>query len=521
MVHRTDNQPAEAAGPKMDEGSSLTVLVIGQSEVWHVSGEILHCLILLGYGIRLLGVIDLSQGDGNDLVDEHSGEFSVDKLRTLFQAEPPDLVIVTSDEQRLRQNIAGMLPAPSRFMDAFSIDLIQSMRQTYSPAASRPAGMDHAEIMKEALISGPETWTMVVDEDLTVLDIDDNLVERTGLRKTDCINAPCYRVLRGLPDPCFNEGEICVAWQVLRTGRSAHTIREDYITEEASRFYTISGYPMRNEDVERRSVLLVWKDVTEGIKPVLDRRTEDIKESFSYVLRHDKMVALGKLAAAAVHEINNPVQGILTFAKLIKQSLNKETYSPEELDRFRRYLDLIADESARCGKILKNLLSFAKKGEMDKNAVDMRAVVDETYMLIRNRLHLQGVSFETSFAEDLPLIEADRDQMKQVVLNIIMNAMEAMPNGGAIKLEGNRDHAEDQIILTISDTGPGIPKEALTKIFEPFYTTKHKTKGVGLGLSVVYGIVTQHGGDIEISGEPGQGAVFTISLPAHRKTREE
>src|SRR5208283_2809773 len=135
--------------------------------------------------------------------------------------------------------------------------------------------------------------------------------------------------------------------------------------------------------------------------PLLDRQAESIRKNFLHFLHQDKMVALGKLAAAAVHEINNPIQGILTFSKLMISTLNQETIPPEEVPKFRRYLELIASESSRCGQILRNLLSFARQGELEKDFFDIHELLEELFLLTGNRMELQGITLNRDVAADL------------------------------------------------------------------------------------------------------------------------
>jgi len=271
----------------------------------------------------------------------------------------------------------------------------------------------------------------------------------------------------------------------------------------------------------KNSVVIVWKDVTKGMGPVVDGQVRSIREIFLHYLHQDKMTALGKLAAAAVHEINNPIQGILTFAKLMRRSLEGDSLPEQELPKFRTYLDLIARESARCGQILRNLLSFARQGDLRKSRFHINPLLDEIVLLTRNRMELQGISLCRDIDEKVPPLYGDRNQIKQAILNLILNSVEAMPKGGIISVAADPDPDTRSVRISISDTGSGIPEDLKRSIFEPFVTTKQDGKGVGLGLSVVYGIVTQHGGSIRLESEEDKGATFILNLPAFSQDREK
>lgn len=494
---------------------SLKVLVIGESHALDQADAIINSLRLLGYDITLLGVIDqtaVSEGSTPESLPEWAKE--------LVGTTPPDLLILASDSHSIREDLSRLLSPQTQVLDGFALKIIEELSHVSGQLAAARNKLESVELIKEVLMSGPGVSIMVVDEDLQIVEISDAILARTKMAQEDCLNRPCHWVLRKRLEPCPVTVGTCVVRDVLRTGRSVHTVREERRKDGMEVFFTISGYPLRRDEYGKRNVLVVWKDVTQAMTPVLDRQAQDIRQTFSETLRQDKMVALGKLASAAVHEINNPIQGILTFAKLIRQSLHKESYSIKERERFCSYLDLIATESARCGKILRNLLSFARKGDLRRSQVDLGGLFDEIMLLMEHRMKLQGIGFCREKANSIPLIYGDRDQIKQGLLNLILNAVEAMPCGGFLSLSADTHPDGEHVVIKIEDTGVGIPKHVQSKIFEPFYTTKEDGKGVGLGLSVVYGIVAQHGGTVEVESEQGQGTTFTLTLPMSSETSD-
>ncbi|MGO9566879.1 MAG: sensor histidine kinase, partial [Desulfomonilaceae bacterium] len=210
---------------------------------------------------------------------------------------------------------------------------------------------------------------------------------------------------------------------------------------------------------------------------------------------------------------NNPIQGIVSFAKLMRQSFDKESLTREEMERFRSYLDLISAESERCGKIVQGLLSFARKKNLRKSAVDLTKIFEDIALLIGNRMKIQGISLRIEKPRITPIAHCDGDQIKQALLNIILNSVEAMPNGGLITVSTEPSPDEKSLIMRIQDTGPGIPENVRSKLFEPFFTTKKDGHGTGLGLSVVYGIMWQHGATIEVESTKEKGTTFIVSLP--------
>jgi two-component system NtrC family sensor kinase len=354
---------------------------------------------------------------------------------------------------------------------------------------------------------------MQVDEDFKIKEINNAILRRTKMKRKGCLGRACHWVLHRIIEPCHQRGYKCALMDVLATGQVTHSMREDVREDGSPRYYTISWYPLRKDERGKKGLLIIWKDVTQSMDRVLDRQARNIRENVSQLCHEDRMIALGKLAAAAVHEINNPIQGILIFSKLMRSSLEGDTVTPEQLEKFRNYLDLMASESARCGQILRNLLSFARQSDLRKTAIDLRPLLDEVVLLVGNRMELQNITFEREIDDKLPPIYSDRDQIKQALLNLILNAIEAMPNGGMIRVTAEIQSRGNKVRIRVSDTGSGISKEMQRNIFEPFVSTKGEGKGVGLGLSVVYGITTQHGGTIEVDSEEGKGATFTLNLP--------
>jgi two-component system NtrC family sensor kinase len=220
------------------------------------------------------------------------------------------------------------------------------------------------------------------------------------------------------------------------------------------------------------------------------------------------MVSLGKLAATVAHEINNPLAGISTYARLLRKGLSPDA-------KGQRALTMMEEEARRCGRIVRNLLLFSRDQGANLEEINLGELVDRDVMLVQHGADLGAVEIRIEIEEGLPPLYADRGQIQQLLLVLFMNAIEAMPDGGLLSLRAERG-GEDEVVLTVSDTGCGIPPEQQSQVFEPFFTTKEEGKGVGLGLAVAYGIVERHGGRIQLDSVPGQGTTFTVYLPRMR-----
>ncbi|MGA9391779.1 MAG: ATP-binding protein [Candidatus Sulfotelmatobacter sp.] len=245
----------------------------------------------------------------------------------------------------------------------------------------------------------------------------------------------------------------------------------------------------------------------------VDEKTKELRSAHEHMLHVEKMASLGKMAAVVAHEVNNPLSGILTYAKLLRKWVGSGQVVREKREESTQCLELIAAESRRCGELIKNLLSLSRTAPMNLQSTDLHAVVDRCLMLVRHQLDLGGVELQIKIADDLPLVPCDPAQIEQVLIALIMNAIDAMPRGGNLWLETQMKEDAGEVVIRMRDDGAGIAPDILPHIFEPFLTTKESGHGVGLGLAISRGIVERHNGRIEVESELGRGTTFTITLP--------
>jgi two-component system NtrC family sensor kinase len=239
----------------------------------------------------------------------------------------------------------------------------------------------------------------------------------------------------------------------------------------------------------------------EGVK----QQMTELKQTQAQLVQSTKLAAIGELAANIAHEINNPLTTVLGFASFIAERLKPE-------DPMREELTLIQDEASRARDIVRDLLQFSRQRDFMPETANLNHVLDQVVTMVRRQGAFGIVSVAEEYAPDLPTVEVDVSRIKQVFLNIINNAVYVMPNGGTLTVRTKADHRGVRVEL--EDTGPGIAPEHRDRIFDPFFTTKPEVSGTGLGLSVSLGIVQSHGGTIDVQSAPGQGATFTIKLPA-------
>jgi len=231
------------------------------------------------------------------------------------------------------------------------------------------------------------------------------------------------------------------------------------------------------------------------------------------ILHQDKMMSLGRLAASVVHEINNPLSGILNYVRLMIRILKKGNIGEEKKEKFERYLDLVEKETHRCSQIVSSLLTFSRKSTPSFEKIEIHDLIERCVILSQHKLELSNIILERNVNPNLPLVSGDMNQLQQCMINLIFNAVDSMTHGGILKLEGRYDSENKKVVIMVQDNGPGISRENIPHIFEPFFTTKDEGFGVGLGLSTVYGIMEYHKGTINVESHPGEGATFFLRLP--------
>jgi two-component system NtrC family sensor kinase len=252
------------------------------------------------------------------------------------------------------------------------------------------------------------------------------------------------------------------------------------------------------------------QELMDGLERQVEDRTAALRAAQNRLVQSEKLASLGKLSASIAHEINNPLSGILTSSKLLLRILAEGSLPDTALPMFTRHLGLVERETYRCTAIVRNLLDFARQREPTFTETDVNACLDEALSLLRNQIALQRVTLEKRF-EALPHVTADFGQLRQAFVNVVANACEAMEGGGTLTVVSRLIDDGATIEIDVQDTGPGIAPEHLSKILDPFFTTK--SRGTGLGLSVVYGVVSRHGGRLDIESEPGRGTRVLIRLP--------
>jgi two-component system NtrC family sensor kinase len=273
----------------------------------------------------------------------------------------------------------------------------------------------------------------------------------------------------------------------------------------------VSFNHMTQELKKAQAENLQW---TQTLEDRVRQKTGELERAYRSLTQSEKMASLGKLAATVAHEVNNPLAGILTYSKLLSRMAGKGFNDNQRLSEAKNYLHIIEGESRRCGGIVKNLLTFARQTPINPQRNDLNEIVERCLLLIGHQVGLQNIELEKSLEPHLPPLYCDTGQVQQALLVILMNAIEAMPQGGRLSVQSAYDPTRRLGRVVVTDEGSGIPPEVLSHIFEPFFSTKSEEgRGTGLGLAIALGIVQQHGGNIEVVSTPQKGTAFTVLLP--------
>lgn len=264
---------------------------------------------------------------------------------------------------------------------------------------------------------------------------------------------------------------------------------------------------LRSADAELRS----W---SRTLEERVQEKSRELEKVNRHMIQVEKTASLGKMAATVAHELNNPLSGILTTAKLLDRKMNRLLPEGDEKERTKESLDLIRSESTRCGNIVRDLLTYARESRTEFQEHDLNDVVKRAVRLVEHHTEVEDIDTQVDLFLKNDRLVCDGEQITQLLIALMLNAVEAMPNGGRLRVKTWDDPTQGsgKVYLSVSDDGVGIPLEIQDRIFDPFFSTKNEAKGVGLGLAVVYGIVQRHGGAISVDSEPGEGTTFTVQL---------
>lgn len=407
---------------------------------------------------------------------------------------------ISSDDQKLLGAVAQQLSLAIR-----NTELYQRTKDTSINLAlevtRRTREAEEQKRFTEKIIDSLPVSLYVVDSDMRIVAWNRNReVGGLGINREHVLGRNVFQVLARQPRRKLEEEFV----DVFRTAELVHMEQESWLDGQ-KKTWKISKIPMRVDNAEVTHVITVGEDITEQ------------KKMNEAIIHAEKLASIGRLAAGVVHEINNPLATIAACSEALTTRI-------EDLDNidlhqdFGEYLQIIRDEAFRCKTITNSLLEFSHQRQADKYTSDITHILDQVLQLIKHHPKLGVMRVVKEVDDSLPPVYANEGQMKQVFIALMTNAFDAMEEDGSLTIRARWNDSEPGRMVSIefADTGCGIPAQHLQKIFDPFFTTKPLGRGTGLGLSVCYGIISEHGGRIEVDSTEGVGTTFRVLIPPHQ-----
>jgi two-component system NtrC family sensor kinase len=402
-------------------------------------------------------------------------------LGALVLSPPPTL---SPDEHAFLSTVADILAPVIRqaaHAQRLETEVVERTRQ-----------IDRERRVTERIIDSLPVGLYVIDREYRISVW--NRKRETGLQgvsREEAIGRTIFEILHRQPaDLLRREFD-----EVFATGRLQIFQMESRASGE-TRTYRISKIPMRLDDGPVTHIITVGEDVTEW------------REAQDRISQAEKLAAIGTLAAGVMHEINNPLATIAACAESLELSIDEPSVA------LREGLQLIQSEVRRCKGISDSLLDFSRPKSADKTLIDVNAAIERTVFILKHHARFKKLTVQLDLDRSLgPVVHANEEQLVQVVMSLLLNAMDAMHEQGTVELRTRWGGDARSVLTEVVDHGEGIRRADLPKIFEPFFTTKPPGRGTGLGLSICYAIIAEHGGRIEVDSTPGEGSVFRIVLP--------
>ena len=394
------------------------------------------------------------------------------------------------------ENISGgkmnLLNSMSRSLanTVFNLKLIQQLKVINADLEASRWELLHSRNTLRALFDSIPASIYIVDRRYSLIAINMSRSDRTGMRPNQLVGKKCYSALYGRGEACPG----CRVNETLLHGKNTARVNRVWVTPDQPLDWEISTFPIFEPAQVPVQAIVLEQDITEK------RRLE------ANLIQNEKLAAVGQLAAGVAHEINNPLSAVIANAQILRTELDPQ--NPDIIES----LDLIELAGMRASQVVRNLLGFARKEQFEFALTDLNETLSGSLSLIQHELVSRSISLFTDLGEELPRIHASREALQGVWINLVMNAIDAVEGeGGEIRITTRYQGSEFRV--AIQDNGKGIPPERISRIFEPFYTTKEAGHGTGLGLSVCHRIIKQHGGHIQVESNPGVGTKFVIVLP--------
>jgi signal transduction histidine kinase len=495
---------------------TLNVAIVGGGRACKYILELIRNEPFPFLNINIVGVCDIDPKAEGFVMAEKMGIFTTHDFQDLFKIKSLDSIIEITGNRDVLLDIIRLRPKGVGVLEHNIGRLLRNLYDVAQRLESAEQQLVRKKMFSDFLIQQSTAAIVILNTDFTIVDTNEAYLKAVNKPKEAVLGKYCYKVSHGLEVPCSSSHpELeCPLLETLRTGKSAHVIHEHPVPGGQPTYCNMVTYPLRDRAGEIDRVIEVWRDLTEEFSNQWNKRVKELKSDFQKLIEEDRLVSLGKLAASCAHEINNPIQGLLMFSSLMEEILQQRKPSDEDLDYFKKHLSLMSRELERCGNIVSSLLSFSRDTSLEFKNIDLNETLSAVINLTRHTMALRNIDLEARLSPASLMIHGNESRLHQCFFNLVFNAIEAMPDGGQLRIVSELDKTNNKATVHIKDTGCGIHKENLPHIFDPFFTTKGEGKGTGLGLSIVYGVTKNHKGNITIDSNVGKGTLFTLTFPS-------
>jgi signal transduction histidine kinase len=493
----------------------LKIAIVGGGRACKFFLDLLQRETFANLKIRIAGVCDIDPEAEGFKKARELGIFTTADFRDFFQIEGLDGIIELTNNNQVLLELIKLRPKRIGIIEHNIGRLLRRFFQMEEQLKSAEQQVSREKAVADFLIRQAKQRIMILNTDFTIADVNEAWLNAVRQNRDQVLGRKCHEVIHGYSVPCSSSqlGFSCPMVETLRTGESAHVIHEGPAEEKEFSYSEIVTYPIKNERNQIVRVIEIYRDISEALSLRWEKRMKALKADLNNLVQEDRLISLGKLAASCVHEINNPIQGLLTYSRLMELGLAEEAPATESVRSLQAYAELMTHELERCGRIISGLLSFSRESRMEYTLLDLNEVLNSVVTLTRHKMELQEIEVALNMSKEQMTVRGDMHRLQQCFLNLIFNAIEAMPSGGMMEIQTYPDLEKQKAMVIVRDTGYGIAEDRLGHIFDPFFTTKEIGSGTGLGLSIVYGVVKNHEGNIEVHSKVGRGTVFIIALP--------
>ncbi len=494
---------------------SINLAIVGGGRACRSFLEFLFTNPFPSLEINISGVCDIIPEAEGLILAKKMGIYTTNSINDLFKIQGLDSILELTGSQEVLLDIIRLRPKKVGILENNISRIFRNVFDMDKRLKSTEQELIAEKMLSSFLIQQSTAAIVILNTDFTIVDSNDAYLKAVKKSKEQVIGAHCYKISHSVNVPCSSAfpGVKCPMVETLRTGKNVNVIHDHPGLDGKLTYCNLTTYPIKNDAGDIIQIIEFWRDITDEFSDRYDKRIREFQSDIQKLIQEDRMISLGKLAASCAHEINNPIQGLITFTYYMLDILNEGKPSPENLEDFKSHLSLMSTELERCGNIISGLLSFSRESSVEYRNIDINEVINSVLSLTRHKMKLKNIQLiPRLFARPL-ILEGDVNQLQQCFLNLIFNAIEAMPKVGQLTVISELDTSGKYIKIQIRDTGYGIPEKNKDNLFDPFFTTKEPGQGTGLGLSIVYGIIKNHKGTIKIDSKVGHGTIFILKFP--------